>query len=149
MNNLLNVNISSLNNKIDIVIYILKTYNCRVSEVLSAKWENFYQDKYLILEGLKGSRNIFIRDSLILNRISNLTRDDDKLIFKYVKYSTIYYYLKKYYSHLGIFVKRKKNVMITHAFRYLNVKFLDNDKFIRDALYHSSIKSNKYYINKL
>jgi predicted nucleic acid-binding protein len=132
-----------------IITQILFIYNCRISEVLSACWCNFHKDRFLILVGVKGSANIIITDRKLLNLISELPYTDKQKIFPFVSYYQVYHHLKSNYSHLFKDIKIKKNRKITHAFRYLNLKNIDNDKFIKDILHHNSRRSGKYYKNKL
>ena len=132
-----------------IIIQILLIYNCRISEVLSASWSNFIPGKFLILVGVKKSANIIVHDRQILQLITTLPCIDKDKIFPHVTYYQVYHHLKTNYSHLFTDIKIKKNRKITHAFRYLNVAHIDNDKFIKDILHHNSTRSGKYYKNKL
>lgn len=131
--------------QLSVIIEILKTYNCRASEVLSAEWNNFYPGSMLILKASKQSSNVVIRDRFILNLISELPKIHSKLIFPSVSYSALYHHIKRYYSHLFIKFKGKKNHKVTHGFRYAKVAPIDNELFIRDILNHRSIKSGKFY----
>lgn len=143
---------SAFSNKKDhfsIICEILLIYNCRISEVLSAKWSNFIQDRFLILVAAKHSANVIIHDRELLKKISTLPRTHAQLIFPYISYYQIYSHIKKNYSHLFSQIKTKKNAKITHAFRYLNVSGIDNDRFIKDILHHNSTRSGKYYKNKV
>lgn len=128
-----------------IVIEILKTYNCRASEVLSASWSNYFPGKFLILDGKKKSSNVIIRDRFILSQIDNLTRIDSSKIFPSVTYNNLYHHCKVYYSHLFKKFKKRKYFKVTHGFRYSNVEHLANDEKIRDILHHRSTKSGKFY----
>lgn len=132
-------------NQLAVIIEILKTYNCRASEALSAEWSNFYPNKRLILIGKKNSSNVIVRDRFILEMISQLPQLHSKLIFPAVTYSHLYHHVKRYYSHLFSKFKGKKNHKVTHGWRYSAVEDIDNDKIIRDILNHRSVKSGKYY----
>lgn len=133
----------------DLIVLILSVYNCRISEILSAKWQNFYPDKFLILTGTKKSSNIIIRDRAVLKSISALPKIDPIKIFPFISYYNIYHHIRKNYSHLLFNIKTKKNKKITHAFRYSNVSQLTDDNIIRDVLHHRSVKSGKFYKDKI
>lgn len=124
---------------------IIKVYNCRASEVLSAKWEDYSPSLFLILEGKKRSANVIIRDRIILSQIDKLPRIDSTLIFPSLSYSILYHHFKSNYSHLFKAWKKRKNHKVTHGYRYANVSKLDNEEKIREVLHHRSTKSGKYY----
>lgn len=128
-----------------IVLAILESYNCRASEILSATWNDFFKNQFLILRGKKHSSNVIIRDKLILNSIHNLDRLHSTLIFPSVSYYKLYRFVKANYSHLFEKFKKRKNFKVTHGFRYKNVSQFDNPEIIRDILHHRSTKSGKYY----
>ena len=132
-----------------LITSILSIYNCRISEILSASWSNFYPERFLILKGAKKSQNIIVTDRIILNSIANLPKTHQVLIFPYISYYQVYHYIKSRYGHLFAKIKHRKNLKITHAFRYLNLESIDNDNFIKDILHHNSLKSGKFYKNKL
>lgn len=132
-----------------LILAILQKYNPRISEILSATWYNFFQDRFLILEGKKHSSNVIIRDSAILERISQLKRFDNVLIFPFTTSNRIQRLISRHYSHLFQKIQTKKNRKLTHAFRYLNIESVDNDEKIRDILSHRSIRSSSFYKNKL
>lgn len=128
-----------------LVIRILTEYNCRVSEVLRARWVNFYEDRFLVLEGLKRSRNVIVRDKDILSEISNFPRNLSEYIFYPVKYRRIYELCIRVLNQNITTYTKKKNNKVTHYFRYKNVSALDNDKIIQDVLHHNSARSSGYY----
>ena len=128
-----------------VAIEILKTYNCRASEVLNAKWEDFQEGRMLVLTASKQSSNIIVRDRFILALVSSLPRLDDKKIFPSLNYYHLYHHCKKFYSHLFTKFKKKKNFKVTHGFRYRAVEEVANETKIRDILHHRSIKSGKFY----
>lgn len=128
-----------------LVVRILEQYNCRVSEVLQARWINFHPDDYLILEGLKRSRSIVVRDRDILLQISKLSHTSDEFIFHPVKYRRIYELCTRTLGVKVFTFKKNKNKKVTHYFRYEKVKTIDNDKFIQDILHHNSARSSGYY----
>lgn len=128
-----------------ICIEILKSYNCRASEVLSAEWQYFDKSKFLVLIGKKNSSNIIIRDRFILDSIARLPRLHATLIFPSVNYNKLYQHVKVYYSHLFSKFKKRKNYKVTHGFRYANVEQFANESIIRDILHHRSTKSGKFY----
>ena len=133
------------NSQMAICIEILKTYNCRANEVLKAKWKNFVPELMLVLESSKQSCNVIVRDRFILSLIGELPRIDQDLIFPSVNYNKLYHHCKVYYSHLFLKFKKRKNLKVTHGFRYLNVSQFGTEEIIRDILHHRSIKSGKYY----
>lgn len=128
-----------------IAIEILKTYNCRASELLNARWSNYHPDRFLILDGAKGSSNVIIRDRFILEMVSKLPILDKEKIFPSINYRRLYHHCKQHYSHLFVKFKKKKNLKVTHGFRYRAVEQVANEKQIRDILQHRSIKSGKFY----
>jgi len=132
-------------NQLSIAIEILKTYNCRAAEVLSASWSDFDVNSFLILSGAKNSSNVIIRDRFILQMISELPRLDKDFIFPSLNYYHLYHHCKKFYSHLFVKFRGKKNFKVTHGFRYSAVEGVANETKIRDILNHRSIKSGKYY----
>lgn len=128
-----------------IAVEVLKTYNCRASEVLNARWSDFYPAQMLILQGMKKSSNIIIRDRFILELISRLPKLDEEKIFPSLNYYHLYRYCKQFYSHLFIKFKKKHYYKVTHGFRYRAVEQVANETKIRDILHHRSINSGKYY----
>lgn len=131
--------------QLSIAVEILRIYNCRSSEVLSAKWKDFDKDHFLILEGKKKSSNIIIRDRILLSAIEKLPHTDAVFIFPSLSYSILYHHCKKNFSHLFVKFKKRKNYKVTHGFRYEAVSKLDNETKIREVLHHRSTKSGKYY----
>lgn len=128
-----------------VAIEILKCENCRASEILNAKWSDFYPGKFLILPASKQSANVIVRDRFILERISRLPHIDDEKIFPSINYYHLYHHCKKFYSHLFNKFKGRKNLKVTHGFRYRAVEAVANETKIRDILHHRSIKSGKFY----
>lgn len=131
--------------ELDIITEILRTYNCRSKEVLDALWNDYYPGQMLVLHGAKKSCNVIIRDRIILQAIENLPRIHSTKIFPSVNYFKLYRFIKSRYSHLFVEFKKRKKFKVTHGFRYLNVKQVENDEVIRDILHHKSTKSGKYY----
>jgi len=132
-------------NQLAVAIEILKTYNCRASEVLSARWKDFYKGQMLILGASKQSANVIVRDRFILSLIEALPVLDKEKIFPSINYYHLYHHCKKFYSHLFTKFKKKKNYKVTHGFRYRAVEQVANEGKIRDILHHRSIKSGKFY----
>jgi len=143
--------LTSLNSKpfeisqLAVAIEILKTENCRASEVLNARWRDFYPNRMLILTGVKKSSNIIVRDRFILDLIAHLAKLDEEKIFPSLNYYHLYRHCKQFYSHLFVKFKKRKNYKVTHGFRYRAVEAVVNEEKIRDILHHRSIKSGKYY----
>lgn len=131
--------------QLSIAIEILKTYNCRATEVLHASWSDYHPGKFLVLSGAKHSSNVIIRDRFILDLISKLPRLDVEKIFPSLNYYHLYRHCKQHYSHLFRKFKKKKNFKVTHGFRYDAVTEVANEEKIRDILHHRSIKSGKFY----
>lgn len=131
------------------VVEILLIYNSRISEILNLKYDGIYPDKYIILPGAKHSKDVIIRDREILRSVQNLKANGSNFVFYPVNYYQVYHYLKKNYSHLFKNILIKKNAKVTHAFRYLNVSTLGNDKLITEVLHHNSNRSAIFYKNKL
>ena len=128
-----------------IVLDILNIYNPRISEILNAKWSNYTKGKFLILDGLKRSRNIIIRDRGLLSAIENLERYHTELIFPLVSYNKVWRSVQELFPDLIHRSKKGKNRHVTHAFRFKNVSTITNDKKVRDILNHTSLSSGKYY----
>lgn len=128
-----------------IVVELLTLSNCRVSEALSARWEDFFPCQRLVLRGKKKSANVIIHDRIILRAIDQLPRLDEEKIFPSINYYHVYRYCKKHKSHLFIKWKKRKYFKVTHGFRYRAVEKVANDEIIRDILHHRSTKSGKYY----
>lgn len=132
-------------NQLSIAIEILKTYNCRAVEVLNAYWSDYHPGRFLVLSGAKHSSNVIIRDRFILEMIEQLTKLDEEKIFPSINYYHLYRHCRKYYGHLFLKFRGKKNLKITHGFRYDAVTEVANEEKIRDILHHRSIKSGKFY----
>lgn len=135
-------------NREKIIVEILTIYNCRISEVLSANWKNFFPDRFLVLKGKKKSDDIIIHDRIILSKIKNLHPLDPELIFYPTTYKRMHRLVKLQFGHLFASLKEGKNNKVTHAFRYLNARLLEDPESIRTLLHHKSKKSQNYYISK-
>jgi len=132
-----------------IISELLRIENCRCSEILAATWQNYHANRFLILEGKKRSASVIIRDRELLKLISNIPKTNDVLIFPNVTYRQVYQYIKSRYGHQFEIIKGRKNKKITHAYRYINLRAIDNDENIKQILHHNSKKSGMYYKNKL
>lgn len=132
-----------------IIAEILQIENCRISEILSANWQDYHAHRFLILKGKKKSSPVVIRDRILLEKISKIPRTTGQLIFGCVNYRQVYHFIKSKYSHLFTNIKTRKNQKVTHAFRYINCRAIDNDEEIKVILHHNSLKSGKYYKNKI
>jgi hypothetical protein len=135
------------NDEMDIIINILEIYNPRISEILSLTKKQVIPGKFAFLQGLKGSQDIIIRDRGILTSLEALLKDRQDKVFVYTSYYNVYSYIKKFMSHIVNQVGHKKNLHVTHAFRYLNVRGGMEDKTIKAVLHHNSVRSNRYYTN--
>lgn len=132
-----------------LITEILQVENCRISELLAAKWSNYHAHRFLILEGKKKSAPVVIRDRELLRKISTLPHTTDDFIFGSVNYRQVYHFIKSNFSHLFEDIKTRKNRKVTHAFRYINCRAIDNDQEIKVILHHNSLRSGKYYKNKM
>ncbi len=132
-------------NLLGLITEILIIYNCRISEILSANSSNLIQDKFLILKGAKKSQDVIIRDRVILARFSKLKTDCYGNYFYNVTYNQVYKYVKSNFGHILKSIAHNKNEKITHAFRYNNVKEVNDEQSIKAILHHNSVKSQKYY----
>lgn len=146
--NFAEVNLKS-QDQLFIISEILRIENCRASEILSATWQNYHAQRFLILQGKKKSASVIIRDRIILKMIDNIPRTHDQLIFPNINYRQVYTYIKSKFSHQFENIKVRKNKKVTHAFRYINLRAIDNDENIKQILHHNSRRSGKYYKNKL
>jgi len=135
--------------EIPLICEILFTYNCRISEVLSAERKNFFPGKFLILLGKKHSANIIIRDRKILADVENLFRFRDDLLFVSNTYNNVYSFFKKNFSHYYNSVSTRKNKHITHFTRYFATQNISDEEILKNVLHHNSKKSNHFYKNKI
>lgn len=138
-----------INNFLELISEILIQYNCRASEILNAKWTNFFPDHFLILEGKKRSQPVIIRDRYILEKIKEVPRVNDTYIFGFIPYSSLYHYFKQTKSHLFKQIKTRKNKAITHAPRYVAASLSNDEKILKSILHHSSLKSQIYYKRRI
>jgi len=131
-----------------LVLQILQLENCRISEILEAKWKNFFPGKFLILEGKKKSHNIIVRDRQILSSISSLIRLHDELIFYPVKYYQIFRLCLRSLN-ASVYVKGiDHSRKVTHFFRYQNARLTENEQFQTDILHHKSARSRLFYTSQ-
>jgi hypothetical protein len=77
--------------------------------------------------------------------IDQLPKLDEKKIFPSLNYYHLYRHCRKFYGHMFLKFRGKKNLKITHGFRYDAVTEVANEEKIRDILHHRSIKSGKFY----
>jgi len=128
-----------------LIIEVLTTYNVRISEILNCICENVYENRFVILKASKQSADIIIRDKELLKKFIKLKANRTGLLITNVNYQTVYNYIKNTYGHLFKNFKSSKNNKVTHAFRYLNILDITDDKSIKSILHHNSVKSQKYY----
>lgn len=133
------------NQLIDCVIQILFLYNCRINEVLNARWSDLRGNKFLLLRGSKKSQDIIIQDRVLISQISNLRHSSDIYIFHPLTYYHVYRYVKTNFSHLFLKYKTKKNEKITHGFRYLNAESFNDESSLKALLHHNSTRAQRYY----
>jgi integrase len=139
----------SISPQMRVALSILESYNCRASEVLSARWDDFFPGKFLFLRGKKKSDDIVVRDRTILFDIRYIERSTSPLIFYLLSYNKLYREVKSKYSHLFIKFKGKHNYKVTHGFRYLNAQFSNDERRVKVILHHASLRSGKFYNKNL
>jgi len=139
---------SKCNDEMQIIIDILSLYNCRISEILNLRKQDFHRNKFVTLHGLKKSNDIILRDRSIVASLIKLASMRSDNIFVFTSYKKVYNFIKKNYSHLINSVTTKHNLKVTHLFRYLATETFNNDDEIKVLLHHNSKKSNHFYINK-
>ena len=136
--------------EIEIIHYLLQTYNLRISEVLSIDNKSFISDKFVYIAGKKGSRDYVIRDVVTIQLLTNCLKMNFPNVFT-VNYKTIWHYFKRHYSNDIIYLK-DHNSKVTHSFRYKNAQltlnYTQNPRVIQTVLHHNSLKSQTYYIRK-
>lgn len=128
-----------------IILDILQIYNPRISEILKARWINFYPSSMLILDGLKGSNPIIITDRQILSQIAVLPHLHQDYIFYPIKYQSLYKRFKRLYGHLIPTPAKRKTQPITHIYRYKKASLIQNSEHLKNVLHHKSKKSQNYY----
>lgn len=131
--------------QLDIAVAIIKLTNCRASEVLDARWEDFQPGRLLLLRGKKKSCNVILHDRILIRAIERLPKLSKEKIFPSINYNHLYHHFKTKESHLFSRFKKRKYHKVTHAYRYQNVEQVANDEKIRDILHHRSTKSGKFY----
>ena len=139
------VNFNDCTNQIDLVIAILGKYGLRIGEVLSLRYERVIGDT-IIFQGLKGSRDRFIRDSELvgaLNRICGL--QENGRVFT-VNYGDIYRHLKGRDTGLN----GRKKTRVTSSFRILFINSLKlkglSRSDIREEIGHKKQETTDYYL---
>ena len=149
--NSLNTNaiLHDTNDELNLIVAVLSLYNCRISEILSAKKSDIIKNKFVILHGAKGSADIVIRDKATVAAFVALSLNRKSNLFLYSNYSKVYTFIKKNFSHLICQVITKKNNKVTHVFRYINIEDLQDEKSIKSFLHHNSVRSNSFYTNKI
>ena len=153
MPGILNIELKAFDNKFlsrleALFITILSRHNLRVCELLRCKRTDLMPGRYLIIPGAKGSCNVIIRDKDLIAEAASIPASGSDLLFYPLTYNLIYRDVKRYYSHLFVDIKTRKNQKVTHAFRYLAVRGVVDVEIARDILHHRSSKSSKYYLNK-
>lgn len=131
------------------ISYLLLKYNLRCSEILDARKSNLYYPHFIIFPGKKKSSNIVIRDEFVLNYFNKLVPVTKDKFFDTVNYASVYNYFKRNFSHLFLSYKSRKNLKVTHGPRYYFSRLTNDPEFVRDILYHRSIKSGAFYNNNI
>jgi len=144
-----NITINDISEELRTITDILTVYNCRITEILNLTKSYFFLPKFVVLKGLKGSNDIIIRDRLILERLKELSTKRENKIFVNNTYKQVYNFINRNYSYLIGKIEKKKNNKVTHCFRYSAVNNITDEQTIKTVLHHNSLKSNKYYTNKI
>lgn len=135
-----------LSDRQKLILKILQLYNCRISEILNATWEDYYPGKFLILRGLKNSSDIFVRDIEINRSLASLGRLHATFIFYPVKYYQIYRYCLRLLNNRAYVKGYERNRKVTHFFRYENANILKHPEDATAMLHHKSKRSASYYL---
>lgn len=140
----------NINNNLqcELILYILKRYNPRISEILNANKTDIIGEKFLVLTGAKGSDNVIIHDEFLCSSLSKLPIFANGKIFN-SSYNSIHRYIHTYYCD-DIMVNSKGNNKVTHSYRYKNAQLFQKSKRVPDEikslLHHKSTKSQTYYL---
>ena len=140
-----NVNFTGCTNQINLVIEIMKAYGLRVNEVLSLRSERIISDT-VIFQGLKGSRDRFIRDSNLVNALQRICgiRENGRVFT--IRYGEVYRHLKR--KGVGLNGHRKERV--TSSFRILFVNSLKlkgmSRNEIKEEIGHKRLETTDYYL---
>jgi integrase len=135
--------------RMSLVIDILKIYNLRISEILSLKWTDIKGSRLIYVEAKKRSRDTVIRDRQIVQSILSLHKIDNTYIFYPLNYHKVYNYIKRNLSHLFSKKYNTKNSKVTHYFRFENANLVHDVSKVSVLLNHKSHKSAHYYNHNL
>lgn len=135
----------------ELVHFILKEYNLRISEVIRIKKSDLIPPNKIIVKLSKCNDYYVISSTSTYNLLYSYF-DDSGMEFLSISYHNFYrWFLRKYPEE--ILKTNSKNRKITHSFRYTAtnsfVENLKSDKEIQALLKHRSIKSQKYYKAKI
>jgi integrase len=136
---------SFLSRQEKIVLLILSTQSCRISEILSAVWSNFYPGRVLILKATKHSRDVIVRDREILSMIDQLPHIHPEKIFWPIDYQRMYRLVKRNYSHIFLRYRGRKNYKVCHGFRYTSIDGIADRQAAQEILHHRREKTQDYY----
>lgn len=137
--------------RFNLIYYLQKHFNFRFADIKIINYNQLLYDYYISFLISKSKHYIVIRDEFawkFLNTYFSSNNYSD-LITSYKQYLTFI----KYYHPEMIIKSKKINNHITHSFRYLNVKNVNNlrkNKNINaEILHHKSLKSQSYYLNNV
>lgn len=131
----------------ELIHFILKEFNLRISEVIRLKKSDLVPPNKIIIKLSKCSDYYVICSTPVFEMINSYFEDSgtDHFIINYHNFYR--WFLKKYPNE--ILYSNGKNRKITHSFRYIaTTSFTDNlksEKEIQALLKHRSIKSQKFY----
>jgi|WetSurMetagenome_2_1015567.scaffolds.fasta_scaffold530578_1 integrase len=135
----------------ELVHFMLKEYNLRISEVIRIKKTDLVAPNKIIIK-LSKCNNFYVISSTSTYDLLLSYFEDSGINFLLINYHNFYrWFLRKYPNE--ILKTNSPNRKITHSFRYTATSsFVDNfksEKEIQALLKHNSIKSQKYYKAKI
>lgn len=132
----------------DVIYYLLKQYNFRISEILKINIHNKTPDGYFIVPISKCDDVFLLSDNIIDDYIAFNPISKSGNIFN-ASYKMVYNFFLKNHAN-DIIIKGKGNNKVLHAFRYKKAKlYKDHNlegKVLQTALHHKSLKSQIYYL---
>jgi integrase len=131
------------------LLRIILVYNCRISELLNARYSDVITGDRLIIHGVKHSRDYI----LYLPNISIYKEGLDEQALQthvwQVAYKTAYLQIKRAYNFP--IIGGRKNCSVYHIGRYLVCQEIERARIkvnYQDILRHNSAKSQLFYTNK-
>lgn len=134
----------------EIIYFMLKNYNFRISEILNLSIASLIPSNTIIVKLSKSSDYYVFHDEGIYNCLFYIFDRNYENKFS-LTYDEFKRWFIKHHSQ-DIITGLGKNAKITHAFRYKNAAIFDNclknEKEIQALLRHKSKKTQKYYLKK-